>query len=255
MTRQTVKGPNGYDLAFVHIASGKEEQPLVVFLGGFRSDMNGSKAIFLEKQAKTKGFNYLRLDYGGHGASGGRFEDGSIKSWTEDARAVIDHVAAKDQPLILIGSSMGGWISYLLAEQMPERVEALISINPAPDFTDEFLQGMSAEQQRSYEENGYFSQPNAYSDEPYIFTKTLIEDSRKCFLLDKGIDYEGAVHILSGLEDDVVPPEKCERVAAAFASDRVTLEFIEGGDHSLSRPQDLEKLMDVLTRCFESVRS
>ncbi len=246
MTYQTVKGSNGYDLAYVHTASGDKDQALVVFLGGFRSDMNGSKAIFLEAKAIAHGFNYLRLDYGGHGASGGKFEDGSIKSWSEDTLSVIDHVADKEQPLLLIGSSMGGWISYLLAQKLTNRVAGLISINPAPDFTDEFLEGMSEQQKASYKQHGYFTQPNTYSDEPYIFTKTLIEDSRECFLLNKGIAYEGPVHILSGLNDEVVPPEKCKRVRDAFASDQVQLEFIEGGDHSLSRPQDLERLFELV---------
>lgn len=250
MSAEFIESPLGYKLAYHYTKSKVADAPCVVFLGGFRSDMSGTKALYLEGLAKDQGFAYLRLDYGGHGESGGIFEAGSIKTWFEDALHVINTLTSGD--LIVIGSSMGGWISYLVAEAIPERVKALISIAPAPDFTDEFLDNMSPEQTQMYQSKGYFTAPNAYSDEPYIFSKTLIEDSRACFLLKKGIAYEGKVHILQGRLDDVVPWKKAELIKSRFASKDVKITYVEDGDHSLSRPQDLELLKQTiggLTAC------
>ncbi|MAS87516.1 MAG: alpha/beta hydrolase [Micavibrio sp.] len=240
---QYIDGPNGYKLAYVQINPDAPKTG-IVFLGGFRSDMSGTKALFLEKLAKDQNLPFLRLDYGGHGLSGGVFEEGSIKSWHEDALFLIKKLT--DRPQILIGSSMGGWISYLIAQTLPERIKALISLAPAPDFTDEFLENMSDEQHTMYKEKDFFTQPNDYSDEPYIFTKTLIEESRQCFLLDKGITYNGPVHILQGKLDSSVPWQKAKKIEDAFTSKNVIVSYVEDGDHSLSRPQDLALLKEAV---------
>ena len=246
---QFIAGPNGYDLAYVYTNNGDGKNPTVVFLGGFRSDMAGTKALFLENLAKEEGFNYLRLDYGGHGESGGKFEDGSIKSWAADALHIINEVT--NGPLIIIGSSMGGWISYVIAEQIPDRVQALIGIAPAPDFTDEFLDHMSTEQENQYHSDGYFTAPNEYSDEPYIFTRTLIEDSRECFLLGRGIAYDGPVRILQGKLDNSVPWKKAQRIKDALSSNDVEITYIKDGDHSLSAPDNLSLLKATLLKFMQ----
>ena len=238
-----IKSPNGYNLAYTY-TQGDVAKSSVVFLGGFCSDMQGTKAIFLEKLAKEENFSYLRLDYGGHGESGGVFKDCSIQSWFEDALHIIEQIT--DGDLNVIGSSMGGWISYLIAEAISDRVKALISIAPAPDFTDEFLDDMNTEQKTMYDEKGYFTAPNEYSDEPYIFSKKLIEESRQCFLLEKGIAYNGPVHILHGTDDHIVPIDKPERIKKALSSQNVEIHYIEGGDHSLSQPENLELLKNTL---------
>jgi pimeloyl-ACP methyl ester carboxylesterase len=244
---QYIDGPNGYKLAYVQTNKATPKTG-IIFLGGFRSDMSGTKALFLEELAKENNIPYLRLDYGGHGESGGKFEEGSIKSWYEDALFLINKLT--DGPLILIGSSMGGWISYLIAEAIPARINALISIAPAPDFTNEFLKNMTGAQQAMYKEKDYFTAPNDYSDEPYIFTKTLIEDSRQCFLLYKGINYHGLVHILQGKLDSSVPWQKAERIKQSFASKNVDIIYIDDGDHSLSRAEDLNLLKQVVLKAL-----
>ena len=228
-------------LAYHYTPPKNKDLPTVFFLGGFKSDMNGSKATFLEKQCKSRGQGYVRFDYSGHGGSDGDFVDGTIGGWADDATAMFDHIAA--ERAILIGSSMGGWISLLLANKRSESVEALIGIAAAPDFTkDMWFNRLTDAQRQEIETKGRADLPNDYSDEPYILTKELFDDGENHFLLDKPQNLDIPMTLLQGMADPDVPWETTVRIQNAFEKADVDIVFIEDGDHSLSRPEDLEVL-------------
>lgn len=216
--------------------------PTVVWLGGFRSDMTGTKAEALAAWARRRARAFLRFDYSGHGASGGRFEDGSIGAWRADALAALDHKS--EGPLVLVGSSMGGWIALLAALARPERVKALVLIAPAPDFTERLMwPSLPAEAQSAIADTGVWLRPSAYGDGPYPITRTLIEDGRRWLLLDRPIPFHGPVRILHGQADPDVPWRLSLELAERLASPDVALSFIKDGDHRLSRPQDIARLL------------
>lgn len=182
MDIQFLKAENHDDLAYVHTPpddKGGQDRPYVMFLPGFRSDMDGTKALYLEEQCRKRGQGFIRFDYSGHGRSGGRFEDGTIGRWKEDARAILDHLLPQGRKAVLVGSSMGGWIALLLAKECPERLAGLIGLAAAPDFTREIEAEMNAGQKEEMAASGLISVANDYSDEPYIFTKALIDDGRE----------------------------------------------------------------------------
>jgi pimeloyl-ACP methyl ester carboxylesterase len=169
----------GYELAYHHLPGA---HPGVLFCGGYTSDMGRTKALVLDRHCRARGRAYTRFDYRGHGASDGRFADGTIGSWLADALAVVDRVT--QGPLVVVGSSMGGWIMLLLALARPECVRALVGIAAAPDFSEDLLlANASADQRRQLDEQGYWLQPSAYGDEPYPVTRALIEDGRDHLLL------------------------------------------------------------------------
>ena len=229
---------NGIDLAWSLLPG---HGPTIVFLPGFKSDMAGSKATHLRDWAATQGRAMLRLDYSGHGASGGAFEDGTIGSWTADAAAII---AAQTQgPLLLVGSSMGGWIALLLARAMPTRVAALVGIAAAPDFTETLLwNGLNEAERATLLSDGTIERPSIYDEKPYRFTRALIEDGRHQALLNSPIPITRPVRLLQGQRDDDVPWPTALRIAEQLASDNVQITLIKDGDHRLSRPQDLALL-------------
>ena len=174
---QQIDGPNGTLLAY---AKTDGEGPAIVFLSGYKSDMEGTKAVHLEAWAKAQGWAFLRFDYSGHGASGGVFEDGCIGNWARDAQAVIE--ATCDGPVVLVGSSMGGWIASLLTQRM-DRVVGFVGIAAAPDFTEDgFWAGFSEDERRQVMEEGRIALPSDYGD-PYIVTRRLIEDGRDHLVL------------------------------------------------------------------------
>ena len=215
--------------------------PTIVFLPGFKSDMAGSKATHLRDWAATQGRAMLRLDYAGHGASGGAFEDGTIGSWTEDASAVIS--ARTQGPVLLVGSSMGGCIALLLARAIPDRIAALVGIAAAPDFTETLLwNGLNAAERANLLADGYIERPSIYGKNPYRFTRALIEDGRHHRLLDGPIPLTCPVRLLQGQRDDDVPWPTALRIAEQLASDDVEITLVKDGDHRLSRPQDLALL-------------
>lgn len=218
-----------------------EELPTVVFLGGFKSDMNGTKANYLEQFCKKRGQGYLRLDYSGHGLSEGSFRDGTIGQWKEDALAVFDHI--DPDTCVLVGSSMGGWISLLLAKERRQQVKAFIGIAAAPDFTlDLWFNRFDENQRKIIEEQGFIELPNNYSDEPYIFTKALFDDGEQHFLMNEEQDLAIPMTLLQGMLDPDVAWETAIRIQNAFSKAEVDIVFIDDGDHSLSRPEDLELL-------------
>ena len=232
---------DGVDLAWAHLAG---RGPTIVFLPGFKSDMAGSKATHLRDWAAGEGRALLRLDYAGHGESGGRFEDGTVGGWAEDARAVIE--ARVEGPVLLVGSSMGGWIGLLLARDMPGRVAGLVGIAAAPDFTETLLwDGLSAEERVALERDGHVERPSEYG-EPYRFTRALIEDGRRQCLLGGKIAVACPMRLLQGQRDDDVPWRTALEIAEKVASEDVLVTLIKDGDHRLSRPQDLALLVGVV---------
>ena len=218
--------------------------PTVVFLPGFRSDMTGDKATALAAFCAERGQAMLRFDYSGHGASGGRFEDGTIGRWTDDALAVIDRLT--EGPLVLVGSSMGGWIALLAALARPDRVAALIGIAAAPDFTEALMwQAMTVEQRATLMRDGVLHRPSQYG-EPYPITRALIEDGRTRLLLNAPIALDCPVRLLHGQDDPDVPWELALRIAERVTGRDVQVILVKDGDHRLSRPQDLALLRRTL---------
>ncbi len=218
--------------------------PTVVFLPGFRSDMNGDKATALTAFCAERGQACLRFDYSGHGTSGGRFEDGTIGQWANDALAVIDHQS--EGPLLLVGSSMGGWIALLAALERKERLAGLVGIAAAPDFTELLMwQAMTFEQRRTLIDEGVLYAPSQYS-EPYPITRGLIEDGRKHLLLEAPIPLDCPVRLLHGQCDPDVPWEMALRIAEQLSSEDVQVTLLKDGNHRLSRPQDLALLMQTI---------
>lgn len=218
--------------------------PTMVFLPGFKSDMEGSKAVFLASWAAACGQAMLRLDYSGHGVSGGRFEDGTIGLWTQDALAVID--ALTEGPLLLVGSSMGGWIGLNIALARPERVMAYIGIAAAPDFTEALIWNTMPEAaQAELMATGVVYAPSEYGD-PLPITRGLIEDGRQHLLMGAEIPLTCPVRLLQGQRDEDVPWNTALALAERIAGEDVQVTLIKDGDHRLSRPSDLALLLDVV---------
>lgn len=217
----------------------------VIFLGGFMSDMTGTKATALEKHALEKGYGYVRFDYSGHGRSSGNFRDGTIGRWRDDALAVLDSLT--HGPQILVGSSMGGWIACLVACARPERVHGLVGIAAAPDFTREImLPSFSATEREMLASQGFIAQPSEYGDEPYVITRRLIEEADAHMLLHRDIPITCPVRLLHGDKDVDVPWQLSLKLMNKILSNDVTLTLVKGGDHRLSTPADLKRLCDTV---------
>jgi pimeloyl-ACP methyl ester carboxylesterase len=227
----------GAALAYRFVAG---DGPLVVFLPGYMSDMTGSKAESLSDWARATGRAYLRLDYSGCGASGGDFLNGSIGRWTDDALAVIGHVWPQGR-VLLVGSSMGGWIALLAGLALQDRLAGLVGIAAAPDFTVWGLNVGEAER-RQLDKQGFFTRPSDYG-EPYRYSRALIEDARSHLLLDGQIGISAPVRLLHGQRDEAVPWRLALDIAARLDSDDVQVRLIKDGDHRLSREADLATLI------------
>lgn len=231
----------GYRLAYRKVEG---RGPTVVWLGGFRSDMGGTKAEMLARWAARSKRSFIRFDYFGHGESEGAFQDGTIGRWRSDALAVVDQLT--EGPLVLVGSSMGGWIACLLAQARPDRVKALALVAPAADFTSALMEpGMDPEARRELVRNGVWMRPSDY-DAPYPITRALIEEGRAWSVLDTRIVFDGPVRILQGQEDADVPWRHALRLAETFATPNVVFTLVKDGDHRLSRPKDLKRLIGVV---------
>jgi pimeloyl-ACP methyl ester carboxylesterase len=214
--------------------------PGIVFLGGFRSDMTGTKATFLEALARARGQAFLRFDYTGHGASSGRFEEGCIGDWTRDAADAVAALTAG--PQVLVGSSMGGWIALLLARQSaPGRIAGLVGIAAAPDFTEDGMwAGFDADARRRLAEDGRVEVPSDYSDAPYPITARLIEDGRRHLVLRTPLALPFPVRLLQGMADADVAPAVALRLAEHADCDDLRLTLVKGADHRFSAPYQLD---------------
>lgn len=211
-----------------------------VWLSGFMSDMQGTKVMELESWAKAQGHSFLAFDYSGHGESEGAFEDGTISQWREDSLDVIRQTTKGD--LVLVGSSMGGWMALLSALALPERVKGMVLIAPAPDFTEKLMwPEFSDAAKTEIMEKGVHMRPSDY-DSPYPITRNLIEDGRAWSILDAPIAFDGPVRILQGLQDADVPWQHAQRLVETMTSEDLVFQLIKDGDHRLSRTQDIARL-------------
>lgn len=224
----------------------------VVWLGGFHSDMLGEKATLLHHAVHATGRGFVRFDYLGHGESGGSFADGTIGRWRSDALAIIDQLT--QGPLVLVGSSMGGWMSLLCALARPDRVKALVLIAPAPDFTDKLMwASFDDSQKRAIMEQGFWTRPSPYDPAGYPITKTLIEEGRTWNILDSEIPLDIPVRILQGGLDTDVPPTHALELTDKLRSADVVCTLIKDGDHRLSRPQDISRMIATVLATVEQV--
>ena len=229
----------------VHPRSG--DSPGLFWLGGFKSDMQGTKAQALDRWAQAHGRACLRFDYSGHGESGGDFKDGTIGRWLAESLAVYTTLAKG--PQVVIGSSMGGWLALLLARALREKksgppIAGMVLIAPAVDFTEELMwKHFPDAVKREIEDKGLWLRPSEYGEGPYPITKNLIEDGRKHLMLGGLIEPGCPVHILQGVQDPDVPWRHAVELVSRFARDDVVLTLIKDGDHRLSRPEDIERLL------------
>lgn len=235
-----------------HLTEGAK--PTIVFLGGFRSDMSGTKASFVEAWAKGSGQACLRFDYTGHGASSGEFLDGSIGAWAKDAEDAINSLT-DDGPLLLVGSSMGGWIGLILAGRMPERIAGFMGIAAAPDFTeDSMFAGFSPAQHAELERVGHVDTPSDYSDEPYRITRFLIEEGRDNLVLRAPLDLPFPVRLLHGTSDTDVPTSVALRTLEHAKGPDIRLTLVKGADHRFSEPDNLVLLSQTLEDLTSATR-
>lgn len=242
MTETRLDLPDGRSLAYRR-QDGRG--PGIVFLGGFRSDMTGTKAEHLAAWCAAEGRAFLRFDYTGHGASSGDFLDGAIGDWAEDAFDAVTRLS--DGPQVLVGSSMGGWIALLLARRVPERIHALVGIAAAPDFTEDSMwEGFDAAQRAALARDGRVELPSDYSDEPYVITRRLIEDGRGNLVLRAPLPLPFPTRLLQGTADTDVDPSVALRLLdhADCADMRLTL--VKGADHRFSEPDNLDLIVGTI---------
>lgn len=224
------------------------KSPGLVWLGGYRSDMLGTKAEALDDWAQKTGHACCRHDYSGHGESGGNFMDGTISRWLEESLAVFDTFCSEGSH-VLVGSSMGGWVALRLAQVLAgrgesNRLKALLLLAPAPDFTHELMKpALTADQKDQLSSRGYMEEPSEYSDEPNIFTKALFDDGDANRVMTGMIETGCPVHILQGMQDPDVPYEHALKLVNFLPSEQVSMTLIKDGDHRLSRDEDIELLI------------
>ncbi|MCQ4631562.1 alpha/beta hydrolase [Shinella sp. CPCC 100929] len=263
----TATNGNGWATDFITVGTGDEARQIAValqpeapgnglahfvWLGGYRSDMTGTKAVELAALAERLGTGCVRFDYSGHGASGGAFTDGTISRWLEETLAVIDHAAKAlgTRRMVLVGSSMGGWIALRAVAELAGRkgltIAGLVLIAPAPDFTSELIEPNLTDAERAaLAERGQFEEPTPYGPDPNIYTLKLIEDGRDNRVLTGAIETGCPVHILQGMADPDVPYSHAVRLMEHLSGDDVVLTMIRDGDHRLSRPQDIAKILEA----------
>ncbi len=242
-------GPDRRRIAYLRRPPRHREKPSVMFLSGFKSDMRGTKADAVAQWAAGQGIASLRFDYSGHGQSEGRFEDGTLSRWLEEARAVFD---LSEGPQVLIGSSMGGHIALLLLRELmaaaPDaaaRIAGLVLIAPAWNMTELMWANLPASARREIEEKGVYLRPSHYDDGPYPITAKLIEDGRR-HLFEEPFDPGRPVHILHGLQDPDVPWEHTLDLVALLTGDWTRVTAVPDGEHRLSRPEDIALLLAMV---------
>lgn len=224
--------------------------PGVMFLGGFMSDMTGTKALALDAFCAARGQAFLRFDYFGHGRSSGDFAAATVSRWRDDALAVFDRLTAG--PQVLVGSSLGGWIMLLLAQARPTRVKALVGIAAAADATEDLMWAQfPAEIRQRIERDGAARIPSAYSDQGYLITRGLIEDGRRHLVTRAPIAFAGPVRLLHGMRDSDVPWRRSPALADCLGASDVRITLIKDGDHRLSRDADLALLMQTVTELLD----
>ena len=238
---QFLETANGRRIAYVKTEG---TGPTILFLSGLKSDMEGTKAVALEAWAKAEGRAFLRFDYSGHGQSSGQFTDGSIGDWHEDTLAVVDMLI--DGPVLVVGSSMGGWQSLLLSRARPGRVVGLVTIAAAPDFTEDgYWAGFTDDQKAELERDGSVSIPSEY-DEDYIITKRLIEDGRDHLVLRSPLTLDMPVRFLQGTEDTAVSTAQAVKLLEHVDGDDIRLTLVKGADHRFSDEECLRTIQKMV---------
>jgi len=234
--------PDGEFLALKRV---RGSGPTVVWIGGFRSDMEGTKALTLDAAARELGWNYVRYDHFAHGASSGEWRQATIGRWREDAIALIDSL---EGPVGPVGSSMGGWVALLLALARPDRLAGLVLVNPAPDFTEDLMWPALADHERQaiLREGETLVVEDGLGE--YVLTARMFEEARDWLVLRGALPVAAPVHILQGRADDVVPWRRQATLIERLTGGDVILDLIEGGDHRLSTPADLERLIEAVER-------
>jgi len=237
---QRLQRADGESLAFRRVEG---EGPTVVWIGGFRSDMEGTKALALDAAARERGWNYVRYDHFAHGQSSGEWRQATIGRWREDAIALIDSL---EGPVVPVGSSMGGWVALLLALARPGRMAGLVLVNPAQDFTERLmLPGLADHQRQAILRDGETLIVEEGLGE-YVLTRRMFEEARDWLLLDGAVPIAAPVHILQGRADDLVPWRHATALVERLTGGDVRLDLIEGGDHRLSAPTDLTRLAEAI---------
>jgi len=239
---ETLNRPDGETLAFKVV---KGDGPTVIWIGGFRSDMEGTKALALDAAAREQGWNFIRYDHFAHGQSSGDWKQATIGRWREDAVALIDSL---EGPVIPVGSSMGGWVALLATLARPERVKGLVLVNPAQDFTERLMWPGLADHERQAilrEGETLITEEGLGS---YVLTRHMFEEARDWLLLEGVIDIAAPVHVLQGRADDVVPWRHQVELVERLTGGDVRLDLIENGDHRLSSEADLARLVDAVAR-------
>ncbi|WP_296176066.1 alpha/beta hydrolase [uncultured Brevundimonas sp.] len=242
---QSLQRPDGETLAFKAVMG---DGPTVVWIGGFRSDMEGTKALALDAAARERGWNYVRYDHFAHGQSSGDWKQATIGRWREDAVALIDSLAqlGLEGPVIPVGSSMGGWVALLATLARPERIKGLVLVNPAQDFTEKLMwPGLADHERQAILREG----ETVITEEglgSYVLTRRMFEEARDWLLLDGVIAITAPVHVLQGRADDVVPWRHQVELAERLSGGDLRLDLIENGDHRLSTPADLERLVEAV---------
>lgn len=237
---ETLARPDGETLAFKAVAG---DGTTVIWIGGFRSDMEGTKALALEQAARERGWSFVRYDHFAHGQSSGDWRQATIGRWREDAVALIDSL---EGPVIPVGSSMGGWVALLATLARPDRIKGLVLVNPAQDFTEKLMwPGLADHERQAILREG----ETVITEEglgSYVLTRRMFEEARDWLLLDGIIDIKAPIHVLQGRADDVVPWRHQVELVERLTGGDVRLDLIEGGDHRLSTPRDLERLVEAV---------
>lgn len=248
------KTTDGDEIAYFATPQTDASKPVgVVFLTGFRSDMFGTKAVALENWCKQQGRQFLRFDYTGHGQSSGRFEDGTISAWTRDAVFAIENLIKG--PVVLVGSSMGGWIMLLAALKVASRIKGLVGLAAAPDFTQDMMERELTDAHKlEIEKNGRIEIENCYApNDPYIITKALIDDGRNNLLLQGPINVLLPVRLIQGMKDADVPWKTALRIGDNLVGDDVEIQFVKNGNHRLSDAPDIKRMLYTLNCLLEKI--
>lgn len=241
MSHDTLQRPDGERIAFRSV---RGAGPTVLWVGGFRSDMEGTKAVALDRAARERGWAYVRYDHFAHGASSGVWKAATVGRWREDAVAMIDSI---DGPVLPVGSSMGGWVAMLAALARPEKLAGLVLVAPAPDFTERLMwPSLPDHIRQTILRDGEAEMPDEGLG-PYVLTRAMFEEARNWLLLDGPIRLNAPVHILQGKQDEPVPWRHALALAERIEGPDVRLDLIEAGDHRLSTPGDLDRLVEAVT--------
>ena len=242
MSHDNLHRPDGERIAFRRVHG---TGPTVLWVGGFRSDMEGTKAVALDQAARERGWAYVRYDHFAHGASSGDWKAATVGRWREDAVAMIDSI---EGPVLPVGSSMGGWVALLAALARPEKLGGLVLIAPAPDFTERLMwPSLPDHVRQAILRDGEAEMPDEGLGS-YVLTRAMFEEARNWLLLDSPIRLDAPVHILQGKQDEPVPWRHAMTLAERIEGPDVRLDLIHDGDHRLSTPEDLERLVEAVAQ-------